>query len=101
MSSHLNVMDKQCDQCLFSPNRIVSAKRAKQVIAECLAKDTYFICHKASIKNEDVACAGFVQRYKFDVVLIRAAFMFSAVQYVTYEEAAHVGRSDEARSDSA
>lgn len=101
MSSGLQVMKQQCDQCLFSKNRIVSAKRAKQVIADCLAKDTYFVCHKASIRHEEVACAGFVERYKFDVTLIRAAFIFSAIHYVQCEETTYDSRSDETRPDSA
>jgi hypothetical protein len=48
------VQAKQCDQCLLSPNRIVPARRVKQILKETLQKDCHFICHK----TDDVACRG-------------------------------------------
>jgi hypothetical protein len=39
-------------------NRIVSASRAGDLIRETKAADAHFICHKASLKGQDVACRG-------------------------------------------
>lgn len=52
------VMARQCDQCLMSPNRIVPAARAAEIIKGTIERDCHFICHKASIAGEDVACRG-------------------------------------------
>lgn len=32
-----NVFDKCCDECLFSDNKIVSDKRKKEVLKDCLS----------------------------------------------------------------
>ena len=48
------VMSRNCDQCLMTPNRIVSGRRAAQIIRKTRAKDCHFICHK----SHDIACHG-------------------------------------------
>lgn len=45
----------QCNQCLFSKDRIVSAARVREVLEDCARKDTHFICHK----TDDTYCKGF------------------------------------------
>lgn len=58
------VFDKPCDECLFGPNKIVSDERKAEVIADCRAKDTHFICHKATMNSgDDVACRSFFERF--------------------------------------
>jgi len=52
------VKKEKCDQCLFTENRIVSKKRASQIIRDCKKNDTHFICHKSSIDNNEVCCRG-------------------------------------------
>lgn len=51
------VMARRCDQCLFSPERIVSAARMREVIRECRRKDVSFMCHKSPAGRE-IACRG-------------------------------------------
>lgn len=41
----MKVRFKKCDQCLYSKNRIVSAKRAKELISEIEKAQSYFVCH--------------------------------------------------------
>ncbi len=55
----MKVCEKPCDQCLFSKDRIVSAARVREVLADCKRNDSYFICHKASIAGGDVCCRTF------------------------------------------
>lgn len=54
----MKVMEKRCDQCLYGPDKIVSNKRRSEIIREITRKDCHFICHKASIAGQDVACRG-------------------------------------------
>lgn len=56
--SKFTVMDRKCDQCLYSPDKIVSDARRKEILRELNRQDTHFICHKASALGEQVACAG-------------------------------------------
>lgn len=62
----LLIMDRQCDQCLFSKNRIVSKPRATEIIRSCLATDTHFICHKSD--NYPIACRGFYDAYPYTLI---------------------------------
>jgi len=59
MTAGLQVMREACGECLFSPKRIVSAKRARDVLADCARTDTHFLCHKGTIVGQDIVCAGF------------------------------------------
>jgi hypothetical protein len=52
------VMARQCDQCLFSPERIVSGARAAQIIRDCARRDVSFECHKGSLAERHIACRG-------------------------------------------
>lgn len=53
------VMSRECDQYLMKPEaRIVSARRAGQIISECKAQDVPFLCHKGTIAGQDIACRG-------------------------------------------
>lgn len=64
MKTHgLAVMRSPCDQCLFSRNRIVSAERKAQILADCARKDRHFECHKGTIAGERIVCAGFAKRH--------------------------------------
>jgi len=78
------VMSKQCDQCLFSKNRIVSDARMRQVLAECRRTDTFFVCHKSSMAGEgkDVCCRGFYDRNPGASNLMRIAGRLGAVEFV-------------------
>jgi hypothetical protein len=60
MKAHpLRVMNKRCNECLFSKRRIVSASRKADVLAECERKDRHFECHKATINGAHAGCRGF------------------------------------------
>lgn len=55
------VMAYRCDQCLYSPNRVVSAKRAAQIMKDTARKDTPFLCHKGTIAGTEVVCRGNIE----------------------------------------
>lgn len=80
----LKVMQKQCDQCLFSKNKIVSDEAKAKTLKQCQQEDSYFVCHKASIKGEDVACRGY-----YDTganTFCRLATHFNMVDFVNYDK---------------
>lgn len=86
----LKVFNAQCEQCLFSKNRIVSNKRKVQIIAECIRKQQYFICHKPAVLkpsgkwsgSTDVCCNGFYEHMGHYSQLIRIAQRLNAVEMI-------------------
>ena len=74
------VTDKRCDECLFSPDKIVSDKRRKNVLSDCRKRDSHFICHKATIVDQEVCCHGFYETQTCN--LMRIAQRLGAVQFV-------------------
>ena len=51
-----HVLEKQCDQCLYGPNKIVPEKRRKELLRGLATSDNHFICHKATLAGKEVAC---------------------------------------------
>lgn len=87
------VMAERCNECLFSPERIVSGRRYKQIIDGCLEEDKYFICHKATLAGQDVCCRAFFDTFGNDITLSRVAKMFKVVEFV--EEASLQEKEEE------
>lgn len=53
------VMRERCDECLFTTERIVSNRRAGEILRDVEKSDSYFVCHKASLAGrDDVQCRG-------------------------------------------
>jgi hypothetical protein len=78
----LKVQHKQCDQCLFSENKIVSDKRKIDILQHCAVKDTYFVCHKASIEKKDVCCRGFYDVFSYRSKHIAMAKQLGVLKFV-------------------
>ena len=53
------IMAEKCNECLFTEGRIVSARRMKEIVTNARKKDSFFVCHKASIKDQTVVCRGY------------------------------------------
>lgn len=80
------VLEKRCDQCLFSKQRIVSEERMRDVLATCEREGTHFTCHKATIAgNQDVCCRGFYDREPFATAGMRLAAHLGIVYFITEE----------------
>lgn len=78
------VCDKKCKKCLFTKDRIVSKERMAQILEECEQKNTHFICHEASMKDEDVCCSGFYETQSSN--LMRIAQRLNMVKFVNMDE---------------
>lgn len=76
----LKVKEKCCNQCLFSKNKIVSDERKEELLEEIEGKDTYFICHKASIEGKEIVCRGFYEQKTSN--MIRMAQRLNMVEFV-------------------
>lgn len=61
--SNFKVFKTSCKNCLLSKDRIVSPKRAKELIQDTIKEGTYFICHKASMNDEEICCKGFYDKF--------------------------------------
>ena len=48
-----------CDQCLFGPRAIVDARRRAEVLEGCAARQTWFECHKGTLRGQHAMCAGY------------------------------------------
>lgn len=74
--SKLKVCANQCSQCLFSKERVVSAKRKTEILKNCRESDSYFVCHK----TDEAVCSGFYQ--KFSTNLIRIMQRLNGIEFI-------------------
>ena len=78
----LKVYKECCGNCLLSKDRIVSPKRAKDLLKEIREKQSYFVCHKASMKGEEIVCKTFFDKLGHQSQMIRIAERLKAIQFV-------------------
>ncbi len=87
----LRVAAKPCSECLFSKNRVVSERRAQEVIADCLEIEAHFVCHVFSIKGDEgeltadeanVCCNGFFREYPDASQFMQFSHRLNAVNWV-------------------
>ena len=78
----MKVYKECCKNCLLSKDRIVSPKRAKQILKEVSETQSYFVCHKASMKDEEIVCKTFFDELGHQSQMIRIAERLNAVQLV-------------------
>lgn len=79
-------MKKQCDQCLFTDNKIVSNERRKDLIKEITSKQSYFECHKASIAGQNHCCRGYYDQLGHHSQQIRIAERLGCVAFEDLDE---------------
>ena len=78
----LKVYKECCGNCLLSKDRIVSPKRAKDLLQETKEKQSYFVCHKASMNGDEIVCKSFYDKLGYQSQMIRIAERINAVQFV-------------------
>lgn len=76
------VFKTECNNCLLSKDSIVSPNARKEIIKDCARKQTFFICHKASIKNEETCCKTFYDKLGHIAQIIRIAQRINAVEFI-------------------
>jgi len=80
--STLQVLNNRSDECLFSPNPIVSQKRKELIIEQTLDQDRYFTSHKAMIASRDLCCRVFFDIHKYDSLVTPLAIQLNLVEFV-------------------
>ena len=71
-----------CNQCLFGPDKIVSDRRKTNLLKEITREQSYFVCHKSTIKGEDTCCRGFYETMGHHSQIIRIAERIGAIEFV-------------------
>lgn len=83
----LKVYKNKCKNCLFTQDRIVSSERAKEIIQECKASNTHFICHLSTMENSgNICCRGFFDTEGDEVAKIQIAKRLELVEFVETPE---------------
>lgn len=87
----MKVYSECCKQCLLSKNRIVSAARAKEIVVGLKRNQTHFICHKASMRDEEILCKTSFDKFGHYSQLVRIAGRLKAIEFVPQpkEDAGH------------
>lgn len=79
------VAEKRCNECLFTPARIVSEERKAEIVAACERNDSYFVCHKGSLAGNDrLCCRGFYDAHQ--TLVIALAKKLDVVRFVPIPE---------------
>lgn len=82
----MKVFSECCQNCLLSKDRIVSPSRAKEIIETCKKEQSYFICHKASVSEDEngqqVMCKSFYDKFRYHSQLFRIAERLDYVRFV-------------------
>jgi hypothetical protein len=80
----MKVLRKRCPECLFTDARIVSERRAADIIRECARKDTHFICHRATMNGFEAVCRGFYDQSTSQ--MIRIAQRLNGLEFIDVPE---------------
>ena len=83
----MKVYKECCQNCLLSADSIVSAKRRKEIIKTCAEEQSHFICHKASMINEDICCKTFYEKLGYKNQMIRIAQRLNIISFVEQPKA--------------
>lgn len=54
----IKVCSQKCGQCLFSPTKIVTDERKKEILNDLKVRQMHFFCHKGTINGQNVICYG-------------------------------------------
>lgn len=76
----IEVCKHKCDQCLFSKNRIVSVERMQEILNQCKENNDHFLCHKGTLKDKKVVCAGFYESRP--TTLLQLARRFNLLEFI-------------------
>jgi len=83
----MKVYKECCQNCLLSANSIVSSKRRKEIVRTCIEEQSHFICHKASIRGEDVCCKTFYEKLGHTSQMVRIAERLNVVSFIEQPKA--------------
>lgn len=80
----IDVCGHRCDECLFSPSKIVSDKKRDEILENCETEQVHFNCHKGTQIGKSVVCHGFFTQKT--APLLEIAKQLGNIQYLDPEE---------------
>ena len=78
----LRVYSSSCKNCLLTKNRLVSPQRAKDILSGCKENQTHFICHKATMEDEEIVCSTFYTKLGEHSQMVRIAKRLNMIEFV-------------------
>lgn len=83
-NGHVWVRGSKCDACLFSPDRIVPGRRARELTTQTRSQEgATFICHKGQVSDEpNSICRGWWDAFAHEDQTLRMAVALGLVAYV-------------------
>lgn len=82
----LKVYSECCKNCLLSKDRIVGAKRVKEILQGCARDQNHFICHKASMDGKEIVCKSFYDKFGHVSQMVRIAERMNMVEFVAQSD---------------
>jgi len=82
----MKVYKTPCKNCLLSKDAIVSPQRRGDLLNEIRQNGSYFVCHVASMKGEDVCCRRFYDQLGHESQLVRIAQRLKIIEEVEQPE---------------
>jgi hypothetical protein len=71
------------NECLMGKNKVVSDARKEQLLEDIMYQQSYFVCHKASIaENDDVCCKGFYDKLGHTSQMIRISERLDMISFI-------------------
>lgn len=89
-NGRVHVIRTPCDQCAFTPQRIVPGARVAGIVRDTMDVDgAHFICHKTTIAGTgDAICAGWYQHLGARDPLLQQAEALGIIELVDPESTA-------------
>lgn len=78
----MQVFKECCKNCLLSADAIVSPKRRKEIVNECVRKQTHFQCHKATMQDKDILCKSYFDKFGHHSQMVRIAERLNMIEFV-------------------
>ena len=79
----LKVFKDCCNQCLLTKNKIVTAKRVKEIIKMCKSEQTHFICHKTTACGHDsTICKSYFDKFGHYSQMVRIASRLNDLEFI-------------------
>lgn len=78
----LKVYKECCGNCLLSSDSIVSPARRKELIADCVKRQTHFYCHKSTMEGTEIVCKTYYDKLGYNSQMIRIAQRLDMVEFV-------------------
>jgi len=84
----IHVRGEKCGNCLYSPDRLVSGARARELTTDPRAEPgSTFVCHRSQVSDEPEAiCSAWFDNFAREDPILRLAMAMGVIEYVPGKE---------------